>query len=44
MVTFKNFKSASRTSAGLEIVRMIKKEQVTFPIARNFKIFCSLAA
>jgi putative transposase len=30
-LSFKSFKSASRTLTGIEIVRMIKKEQVTFP-------------
>jgi putative transposase len=41
---FKNFESASRTLAGIEIVRMIKKDQILFPMATTYKTFCSLAA
>ena len=44
MLGFKNFESASRTLAGIEIVRMIKKEQVTSPLATSYQTFCSLAA
>jgi putative transposase len=44
MLGFKCFESASRTLTGIEIVRMIKKEQVTAPRATYFKMFCSLAA
>jgi putative transposase len=44
MLGFKSFKSASRTLTGIEIVRMIKKEQVTFPIATAYVTFGSLAA
>src|SRR4051812_32335363 len=44
MLGFKNFESASRTLNGIEIIRMIKKEQVTFPRATFYKTFCSLAA
>ncbi|TKK72080.1 IS6 family transposase, partial [Ilyomonas limi] len=33
---------ASRTLTGIEIVRMIKKEQVASPMATYFKMFCSL--
>src|SRR3954471_4908351 len=40
----KNFESASRTLTGIEMIRMIKKEQVTFPRATFYKTFCSLAA
>jgi putative transposase len=40
----KNFESASRTLTGIEIVRMIKKNQVSFPMATTYKTFCSLAA
>ncbi|WP_394347966.1 DDE-type integrase/transposase/recombinase [Ilyomonas limi] len=39
---FKNFEPASRTLTGIEIVRMIKKEQVASPMATYFKMFCSL--
>jgi putative transposase len=35
MLGFKSFESASRTLAGIEIIRMIKKEQVTTPL-ENF--------
>jgi putative transposase len=41
---FKSFESASRTVTGIEIVRMIKKEQVTFPEIAYFKTFCSMVA
>ncbi len=44
MLGFKNFESASRTLTGIEMVRMIKKRQVTFPKFNDFKTFCSLAA
>ena len=44
MLGFKSFESASRTLTGIEIVRMIKKEQVAFPMTTCFKTFCSLAA
>jgi putative transposase len=43
MLGFKSFESASRTLTGIEIVRMIKKEQVSFPVATCYKTFCSLA-
>jgi hypothetical protein len=44
MLGFKSFESASRTLAGIEMVRMIKKEQVVSPAATSYKTFCSLAA
>ena len=44
MLGFKSFESASRTLTGIEIVRMNRKEQVSFPMATYFKTFCSLAA
>src|SRR3954469_11026743 len=37
---FKNFESASRTLTGIEIVRMIKKEQATVLIATAYATFC----
>jgi putative transposase len=40
---FKSFESASRTLTGIEMVRMIKKNQVAFPTT-TYKTFCSLAA
>ena len=44
MLHFKSFESASRTLTGVEIVRMIKKEQVAVPMATVYSTFCSLAA
>ena len=44
MLGFKSFESASRTLSGIEIVRMIKKQQVTFSRITYFKTFCSMAA
>ena len=44
MLGFKNFESALRTLKGIEIVRMIKKEQTVPPMATTYKTFCSLAA
>ena len=43
MLGFKDFESASRTLSGIEIVRMIRKEQLYFPVATYYKTFCSLA-
>jgi putative transposase len=44
MLGFKNFESGSGTLTGIEMVRMIKKGQVTFPKFNDFKTICSLAA
>jgi putative transposase len=44
MLGFKSFESASRTLTGMEMVRMVKKEQMTFPGATTYITFCSLAA
>jgi len=44
MFGFKSFQSASRTLTGIEIVRMIKKGQVTLPAASTYTTFCSLGA
>src|SRR3954449_10351218 len=44
MLGFKSFESASRTLTGIEIVRMIKKGQVTHPAASAYATFCTLAA
>src|SRR3954471_17373367 len=44
MLGFKSFKSASRTLSGIEIVRMIEKEQLNFSSTSSYKSFCSLAA
>jgi putative transposase len=43
MLGFKSFESAQRTLAGIEIVRMIKKNQLENPRITTFKSFCSLA-
>jgi len=44
MLGFKSFESASRTLTGIEIIRMIMKEQVRVPMATSYATFCSLAA
>ena len=44
MLGFKSFESASRTLTGIEIVRMIRKQQVTAPMATYIKTFCFFAA
>ncbi len=41
---FKEFESAQRTLAGIEIVHMIRKDQIKDPQSSTFKTFCSLAA
>ena len=41
---FKNFESAQRTLTGIEIVRMIKKNQLKFPKSSTIKSFYSLAS
>ena len=41
---FKEFESAKRTIAGIEIVRMIKKDQLSNTTASTYKSFISLAA
>jgi putative transposase len=41
---FKDFESAKRTIAGIEIVHMIKKNQLINPGITPFKSFCSLAS
>src|SRR5215217_4911671 len=44
MLGFKSFESASRTLTGIEIVRMIKKEQVVLPGTSGYTTFCTLTA
>lgn len=44
MLGFKSFESVSRTLTGIEIVRMIIKEQVTSSEVNYFYTFCSLAS
>jgi len=41
---FKSFESASRTLSGIEMVRMIKKNQIMLPALTPFRTFCSFAA
>ena len=41
---FKEFESAQRTLAGIEIVNIIRKGQIVNPKNSTFKTFCSLAA
>jgi len=41
---FKNFESAQRTLTGIEIVRMIKKDQLKAPLTTTIRSFYSLAA
>jgi len=41
---FKEFESAQRTLSGIEVVHMIRKDQVEYPKSSTFKTFCSLAA
>ncbi|NQY44026.1 MAG: IS6 family transposase [Legionellales bacterium] len=41
---FKEFESAQRTIAGIEIVNIIRKGQIENPKATTFKTFCSLAS
>ncbi len=43
MLGFKNFESAQRTLAGIEIIRMIKKDQLKSPKSSTIKSFYSLA-
>ena len=44
MLGFKSFESAKRTLAGIELVRMLKKNQMIDSKSSPFKSFCSLAA
>lgn len=41
---FKNFESAQKTLGGIEVVRMIRKDQHQTPKSSCFKTFTSLAA
>jgi len=41
---FKEFESAKRTIAGIEVVRMIKKNQLFNPKSSTYKSFISLAS
>jgi putative transposase len=44
MLGFKSFESAKRTLAGIELVRMLKKNQMIDCKSSTYKSFCSLAA
>ena len=44
MLGFKSIESAESTLAGIELVRMIKKDQMKNPKSTSFQSFCSLAA
>ena len=44
MLGFKSFESAKRTLAGIELVRMLKKNQMLDSKSSTYKSFCSLAA
>ena len=39
---FKDFESAKRTIGGIEVVQMIKKNQVKNSKLKNYRTFCSL--
>jgi putative transposase len=41
---FKEFESAQRTLAGIEIINIIRKVQILNPKSTIFKTFCSLAS
>ena len=44
LLGFKSFESARWTLAGIELVRMLQKGQLTNPKSTVYKSFCSLAA
>ena len=44
MTGFKEFESAQRTLPGIEVVSIIKKDQIINPCSTSFKTFCSLVA
>jgi len=44
MTGFKGFESAQRTLSGIEVVSIIKKDQIINPCSTSFKTFCSLVA
>jgi putative transposase len=41
---FKEFESSKRTISGIEVVRMIKKNQLVNPESSTYKSFISLAS
>ena len=44
MTGFKDFESVQRTHSGIEVVSIIKKDQIINPCSTSFKTFCSLVA
>jgi putative transposase len=44
MTGFKDFDSVQRTHSGIEVVNIIKKDQIINPCSTSFKTFCSLVA
>ena len=44
MTGLKEFESAQRTLSGIEVVSIIKKDQIINPCSASFKTFCSLVA
>ena len=44
MTGFKEFESAQRTLSGIEVVSIIKKDQIINPCSTSFKTFCLLVA
>ena len=44
MTGFKDFESVQRTHSGIEVVSIIKKDQIISPCSTSFKTFCSLVA
>jgi putative transposase len=41
---FKEFESAQRTLARIEVINMIRKDQILKPKSSKFKTFCTLAS
>ncbi|MBS7233693.1 DDE-type integrase/transposase/recombinase [Flavobacterium psychroterrae] len=41
---FKSFESAKRTLSGIEVVHMLRKNQMVRPGLSMFKLFCALAS
>ena len=41
---FKEFESASRTISGIEVIRMLKKDQLLIPKSSTYKSFLSLTS
>lgn len=43
-IGFKEFEAAQSTLAGIEVINMIKKDQILKPKSLTFKTFCALAS